>query len=237
MGGDTVLIENLSVAYRRSDRVTEALSEVSCHLAEGAVLGITGPSGSGKSTLLHVLAGIITEYRGRVLLHGTPPDPKRHSIGFVPQNYGLLPWKKIEENIRLPFALGRAKSFSSEQFKMVVGELEIADLLRRYPHELSGGQRQRVALARAFVHSPEVLLLDEPFSALDFLTAERCRLLFGHLRERTGVTTVMVTHNIEEAVAMSHKVLVIGGTPGRVISCHDTPSVDVIKQQLIGLLP
>ena len=141
------------------------------------IVTITGPSGSGKSTLLHCLSGIVTPTSGHLLLDDLPISPRTHQIALVPQQYGLFPWKRVASNIFLPAALGK-RSVSPELQQEILETLGLLDLLDRYPHQLSGGQRQRVALARAFIMQPDLLLLDEAFSALDVATAERSRQLF-----------------------------------------------------------
>lgn len=228
-----VLIEHLSVTYRRAGKETQALSEITCNIPEGIVCGITGPSGCGKSTLLHVLAGILTDYDGRVLIGGEKPDPRRLSIGLVPQHYGLLPWKTAGDNILFPLQLRRQEA-DRDFFDKVAEELEIDTLMSRFPHELSGGQCQRVALARAFVQKPDILLLDEAFSALDINTAEKSRRLFANLQSLTGVTTVMVTHNIDEAISMCDHIIVMGENPGRIVASYDTPDAQTIRTHLSG---
>lgn len=224
-----LIVEHLSVAYKGAGRV---LDDISLSVPEGTLCAVTGPSGCGKSTLLHVLSGIITRYDGRVMIHGAAPDPRCQSIGLVPQNYGLLPWKRVRDNILLPSRLGKKRPSPSD-LQAVVEGLELGELLHRYPHELSGGQRQRVAIARAFVQEPELLLLDEPFSALDMLTAQRCRELFASMRARTGVTTIMVTHNVEEAVQMSDYIILLGGSPGRILIEGEGLTTEEVKQRLM----
>lgn len=224
-----VVIDQLSVTYRRSESSTVALRDISCRIEAGALCTIVGASGSGKSTLLGVLAGVISQYTGSVRIGDSAPNPRKQRIGLVPQHYGLLPWKRIEDNIRLSTLLGQG-AIAPDLFASVVHDLEISQLLHRYPHQLSGGQRQRVALARALVQSPDILLLDEPFAALDTATAERCRELFTALRDRAQVTTVMVTHNIDEAVEISQQLLLLGGTPGQIIPTSTPLRAEEIRQ-------
>lgn len=231
MDTPALLVEHLGVGYKHGGSV---LHDVSLSVTEGELCVVTGPSGCGKSTLLHVLSGIVKGYDGRVLIHGRAPNPKVQSIGLVPQNYGLLPWKRVRDNILLPSALDKTR-ISEAELQEITAELELKELLRRYPHELSGGQRQRVAIARAFAQEPELLLLDEPFSALDMTTAEKCRQLFQRVRQKTGVTTIMVTHNIDEAVAMGDRIVLIGGRPGRVLLDDRNRDAAVVKSLLNGI--
>ena len=208
-----VSIEHLSVAYKGRRGETVAVEDLSLTLGDGEILGLTGPSGCGKSTLLHVLSGIITDYEGTVLIDGLPPDPKVHSVALVPQGFALLPWMTVRENILLPHTLGGKECPNLSHLDEVLQTLEIAPYVDRYPRELSGGQRQRVALARAMVQDPDLLLLDEPFSALDIGTAE-----LQHFRRSLGLTTILVSHNVEEIAGLAERVIVMGGTPGRILS-------------------
>ena len=180
------------------------------------IVTITGPSGSGKSTLLHCLSGIVTPTSGLLLLDDLPISPRTHQIALVPQQYGLFPWKRVASNIFLPSALGK-RSVSPELQQEILETLGLLDLLDRYPHQLSGGQRQRVALARAFIMQPDLLLLDEAFSALDVATAERSRQLFLELWARYPVPTLCVTHSPEEATTLAQRILLLGGTPGTLL--------------------
>ncbi|KGN73759.1 ABC transporter ATP-binding protein [Porphyromonas gulae] len=226
-----ISIRNLAVTYRHGSTEVKALDGLSLNIPEGEIFAVTGPSGCGKSTFLHVLAGVLTEYEGEVLFDGKPLNPKSFSIGIVPQQYGLLPWKRVRENIVLPYTL-RKEAIEMPEFESIVRILGLSDILHRYPRELSGGQRQRVALARVFLQRPQLLLLDEAFAALDMLTAEKSRQLFLGLWDKHRVTTVMVTHNVEEAVAMSSRVAVIGGMPGRIRGLCEHPDTDTIRRML-----
>lgn len=228
-----VCIDHLSVSYRRAGKATHAISDISCEIPQGIVCGITGSSGCGKSTLLYVLAGIITDYEGSVRIGGEIPDPHRLSIGLVPQHYGLLPWKTAEDNILFPLRLRRQR-VETDLFDSIIDGLELRALLSRFPHELSGGQCQRVALARAFVQRPDILLLDEPFSALDINTAAKSRQLFASLQQLTGVTTILVTHNIDEAIEMCDHIIVMGDSPGRIVARHDRPDAETLRTHLAG---
>lgn len=230
-----VTIDQLSYAYHGRGEETSALSGVSFALKSGEVVGLTGVSGSGKSTLLHILSGILTSYTGKVLIDGTPPNPRRHSIALVPQSYGLLPWKRVEENIRLPQLLGH-KSRNEGEMAEIVTRLEIAHLLHRYPSELSGGQKQRVALARAFVQSPDLLLMDEPFSALDIATAQRSKAIFKEFQKELGLTTLIVSHNPQEIEGLAERAVVLGGSPGKVVADTPLPKAEEILQQILDSL-
>lgn len=224
-------LRDLSIYYKHKEQNVPVLEHVSLHIGEGEFVAITGASGCGKTTLLHVLAGVHTLYTGSALINGEAPDPGRYSIGLVPQQYGLLPWKTVEHNILLPLQI-RRQPVDERQLSEIASMLGLRELLNRFPLELSGGQRQRVALARVFLQRPQLLLLDEPFSALDLPTAERSRQLFTLLRESYRVTTIMVSHNIEEAAAMAERVILFGGSPGRLIRQFHAPDAGEIDQAL-----
>jgi len=235
----TVRIYKLEVTFSGKNTKTEALKDFSLELAEGEIYSVIGPSGSGKSTLLYILSGIRTNYTGEVLIDGKRPDPKHQSIGLVPQNYGLLPWKRVKENIFLPERIKRQRAAAifpcrktpadEIHAKEIIDSLDLNELLDRYPHELSGGQQQRVALARSFIQKPDLLLMDEPFSALDALTAERSRKLFFDVWRQHPVTTLCITHNIDEAVSIGKRVVLLSPSPGRVTHILDTPTADEVR--------
>lgn len=224
----TVRIQHLDVTFSGKNGKTEALKDFSLELADGDIYSVIGPSGSGKSTLLYVLSGIRTNYTGEVLINGKYPDPKHQSIGLVPQNYGLLPWKRVKENIFLPERI-KQQPADEAHVQEIIHTLDLSELLHRYPHELSGGQQQRVALARSFIQKPDLLLMDEPFSALDALTAERSRKLFFDVWSKNPVTTLFITHNIDEAINIGKRVVLLSPSPGRVTHILDTPTADEVR--------
>ena len=219
---DSVRIKHLSVNYVSGRGNVEALHDLSLDLSEGGIYAVIGPSGCGKSTLLHVLGGITTDYQGEVSINGQKPNPKKQSIGLIPQNYGLLPWKRVKDNIYLSSRIKRLPEDTGYN-EEIIRTLELTDLLERYPNELSGGQRQRVAIARSFIQKPELLLMDEPFSALDTLTAEKCRNLFIEIWKRHKVTTLFITHNLEEAVQIGKHIIILGKAPGSLVETVENP--------------
>lgn len=227
-----ITVEHLTVTYRGRREETVALEDLSLTLEEGEILGLVGPSGCGKSTLLQVLSGIITDYSGTVLFDGVPPDPRRHSIALVPQGFALLPWMRVRDNILLPRTMGRKHCPGFEHLDEILETLEIAPYVDRYPAQLSGGQRQRVALARALVQDPDILLLDEPFSALDVATAERSRALMSHFHRDMSLTTILVSHNLSEVAGLSDRVIVLGGSPGHIVSESYGASAERLREQL-----
>lgn len=212
-------IENLGVRYGN----TEAISNFSLTINDGEIYSLIGPSGCGKSTLLKVLCGIIKDYDGNITFKGKTFNSKDISIGYVPQQYGLLEWKTVKKNIFLPFKLNKNKVVRENEVKEIISSLEIEDLFDRYPSQLSGGQKQRVALARAFISQPDILLMDEPFSSLDTFTSEASQRLFLRLWEKYKVTTLFITHNIHEAVSIGKHIIIMSKSPGRIIHEVENP--------------
>jgi ABC-type nitrate/sulfonate/bicarbonate transport system ATPase subunit len=215
----TIELRDVAFAFRaRNGEPLQALDGVDLAVRGGGIVALIGPNGSGKSTLLRVAAGLLQPARGEVLLDGarvTGPDPR---IGLVFQEPRLLPWRTAADNITYPLELAgwpRDRRDRRLAELLVLVGLDSAAAAAR-PAELSGGQQQRVAIARSLALQPEVLLLDEPFSALDALTRERFDLELLSLWERTAPTIVLVTHSIPEAIVVADRVVVLTARPGRV---------------------
>jgi len=209
-------LENITVDFGS----TNILDDISLELNEGEICSILGTSGSGKSTLLHVIGGIIHPNKGNITINQLPLTPQKHTIGFVPQNYGLLPWFTVEKNILLPTRVRKEKNTNElyEHYTSIISELMISELVERYPNQLSGGQKQRVALARAFIQQPDILLMDEPFSALDMLSSEKSQQLFIDLWKKNKITTIFTTHNVEEAIKMGKYIVILTPSPGKIFA-------------------
>ena len=221
-------VANLTFVYGEGQPVFQVFSWVA---QTGEAWAVIGPSGCGKSTLLYLIAGLRQPSGGRLLVDGQPVLRPRASIGLVLQDYGLLPWATVWENVALPMRMGQfyrhkgkgdsseaprpypRPDISSEQVEHWLDRLGIADLRGKYPSQISGGQRQRTAIARSLLQQPSLLLMDEPFSSLDALTREDLQRLTVELRQETGLTTVVVTHIIEEAVFLGQHILVLGRPP------------------------
>ena len=218
-------INNLSVNYESEKKSVKALGAINMNIAAGEIYALIGPSGCGKSTLLHVLGGIIKDYQGQIVMKGEKLNPKLHSIGFIPQNFGLLPWKSVQKNCVLALKIkGKVIDNSlQERIDYIMDKLDINSLKDRYPSELSGGQKQRVAIARAFIMNPDLLLMDEPFSALDAFTREEAQELFIDIWNQYKATTVFVTHSIEEAIYMGRKIVIMSQSPGVIVEIIDNP--------------
>lgn len=215
-------INNLHVRYNQTD----ILTDFSLEIKTGEIYSLIGPSGCGKSTLLKVLCGIQQNYVGTISYLGQAIEPKDLGIGYVPQHFGLLDWKTVHENIFLPFRLHKNKSLRPAEADDIVASLKIGDILHRYPSQLSGGQKQRVALARAFVSQPSLLLMDEPFSSLDTFTSMASQQLFLRLWQRYRVTTLFITHNIQEALVLGNRIILMSKAPGKILAEIENPLFD-----------
>jgi NitT/TauT family transport system ATP-binding protein len=218
--GGRIVLRDVAVSFPAGGRERlVALDGVDLVVEPGQVVSLIGPNGSGKSTLLRVIAGLLVPERGEVLLDDSPvigPDPR---IGLAFQEPRLLPWRSTTRNIAYPLELagwspGKRKARVDQLLHIVGLQASAASL----PSELSGGMRQRAALARALALQPEVLLMDEPFSALDELTRERFNIELLKLWSRTRTTTLVVTHSIQEAIFLADRVVVLSERPGRVVA-------------------
>ena len=203
---------------------TEALRGVDLDITTGEFVSLIGPSGCGKSTLLRAIADLVRVSDGEIEVNGKPPSQARldHDYGMVFQAPVLFDWRTVEENVRLPLeVLGRPKAWSTQRTRAMLELVELEAFARHRPYELSGGMQQRVAIARALSFEPRILLMDEPFGALDEMTRERLNEELLRIWERTGTTIVFVTHSIPEAVYLSSRVVVMSARPGRIVGSVD----------------
>jgi len=214
-----VSCEKVSVRFTSERGTVTALDNIDLSIPRGSFLTLLGPSGCGKSTLLRVMADLVAPSSGRISVLGGAPQAARESrqIGFVFQDPALLAWRTVLENVSLPLEVGGGKALpgarSPQELLALVG---LNGWEKAYPHELSGGMRQRVAIARALVSGPRLLLMDEPFGALDEITRDRLNEELLQLWETTGTTIVFVTHSIYEAAFLGQTVLLLAARPGRV---------------------
>jgi NitT/TauT family transport system ATP-binding protein len=193
------------------------LDDVSLSVNEGAFVCVVGPSGCGKTTLLRLLAGLAMPTRGEVIFEGERLTHPRRRIGFVFQQSNLMPWRSALDNICLPLELqGRPNDEQVRRARQMVALVGLEGFEAALPRDLSGGMAQRVALGRALVHEPDVLLLDEPFGALDALTRERMAFELLRVWSARPVTVVMVTHSISEAILLADQVIVLSSRPGTI---------------------
>ncbi|WP_405676540.1 ABC transporter ATP-binding protein [Streptomyces sp. NBC_00868] len=216
-----VRLEGLSVHYGAAP----VLERTDLELPAGSFTALLGPSGCGKSTVLNLVAGFVRPAEGRVTVGSAPvrgPGPER---GVVFQHYALFPWRTARGNVEFALKrLGLPRPERRRRALAALAEVGLADGAEKYPAQLSGGMQQRVALARALAAEPEVLLMDEPFGALDALTRTRMQTLLRELWQRRGTTVLFVTHDIDEALALAERVVVLGGIPGRVLADHTVPA-------------
>jgi NitT/TauT family transport system ATP-binding protein len=214
------------VFYGRGEPVM-ALDKVDMDVPGGQFASIIGPSGCGKSTLLRLVADIMQPFAGSITLGGETPRAARHdhSLGFVFQSPTLLPWRSVKQNIELPLDVvgRRSAKRSARTTKELIDLVGLPGFEDALPNTLSGGMQQRVAIARALVLTPDVLLLDEPFGALDEITRQRMNLELLRIWAESGTTALLVTHSIAEAVFMSDRVFVMSARPGRITSIIDVP--------------
>ncbi|CAN5412573.1 ABC transporter ATP-binding protein [soil metagenome] len=211
-----VRFNQLSVTYSGSRGALKAVGPLTLDVAEGEFVALLGPSGCGKSTLLSVAAGLLAPTDGQVSIAGG--ERRRGDIGIVFQQPTLLPWKTVRDNVLVPATLmGLDAQRHGRRADELIEMVGLTGFGAAYPHELSGGMQQRVAIARALIADPKVLLLDEPFAALDALTREQMTLELQTIWERSRKTVILVTHSIQEAVFMADRIVVLSTRPARII--------------------
>ena len=213
---NAISVRGLSFAYRSGSQPRPAVADLSFEVARGELVAVIGANGTGKSTLLKLVAGLLDPDAGSIVVDGETVRGPEARVGLVFQDPRLLPWRSALANVAFPLELAgwapAARVARAGQLLELVGLGDVADLR---PHQLSGGMRQRASIARALALEPSVLLLDEPFSALDALTRERFNDQLQGIWRRTGTTILIVTHSIPEAIFLADRVLVISGRPGR----------------------
>ncbi len=227
-----VALRLIDVKKHFKDRDVEALGGIDLEIAQGELIALIGPSGSGKSTLLELLGDIGDEggpSEGEILIGGKTPQELRQARGYgiVFQDSVLFPWYRVFENCLLPFRIAKSEIPEKDRIKRIESLLEMVGLDRKfwsyYPKELSGGMQQRVAIVRALALNPPLLLMDEPFGALDDLTRKSMQVLLLDLWAKTRKTILMVTHSITEACFMSDRVVVLSHRPGRIVRVISIP--------------
>ena len=233
-GQAKIVIENASKVYQTRSGQTHALDNFNATITEGEFVCVVGPSGCGKTTLLWAMSGLHPLSGGRVMLDGTPVKGARPEIGMVFQEANLLPWRTIMQNILFPFEIKGLKVGS--YLNHIQHLLEVVDLtsfVNKYPRELSGGMQQRASLVRCLSFDPSVMLLDEPFGALDAFTRDEMNLLLLRLWSEQKKTIVFVTHSIPEALFMADRILVMTPRPGRLAQVFnvDLPRPRTVEMQ------
>lgn len=212
-----ILARGLSKSFERRGITTIALASVDLRVARGEFVAIVGPSGCGKSTLLRLIAGLLQPSGGEVVTNGHAVTRPVTDIGIVFQNPVLLDWRNVLDNVLVQVELrGLRAAAYRDRAKALLGAVGLGDFLHSLPRELSGGMRQRTSIVRALIHDPPLLMMDEPFGALDALTREQMRIDLEALWLRTRKTVLFVTHSIDEAVLLADRVVVMSPRPGRI---------------------
>ena len=213
-GSAKLVVERATKHYETRSGVVHALEDYSMSVAEGEFVCVLGPSGCGKSTLLWAMAGLHSLTKGEVRLDGEPITRPHPAIGMVFQEANLLPWRSLLKNIQLPFELKRIRP-DRERIDQLLARVGLKGFESKYPRELSGGMQQRASIVRSLSVDPALLLMDEPFGALDAFTRDEMNLLLQEIWLETGKTIVFITHNIAEAVFLADRIMVMSPRPGR----------------------
>lgn len=243
-------LQGVTIKYGAGPKAKTAIKNMSMDISSGEFVCLLGASGSGKSTVLNSLAGFIRPSEGRILLNGTPVVGPGADRGVVFQHHSLFPWKTAVKNVEFGLKMkGVGKDQRSKRAHELLDMVGLVDDAERYPKELSGGMCQRVAIARTLAPKPEVLLMDEPFGALDAQTRSRLQVWLTEIWQELGTTVVFVTHDIDEALFLGDKVVVLGGQPSTILKSYRVefdrprtlefsaqPEVVSIKRDVLGLL-
>jgi len=217
-------VRNVSKTYvTASGGNVHALNRVDLKIAEGEFVCVVGPSGCGKSTLLRMLAGLDTYDSGSLALDNRPVAGPSGDVGVVFQAANLLPWLTVRENVRLPLRVGGRRASADPRIDDLLAMAGLGDFAARYPYELSGGMQQRAGICRALARDPQILLMDEPFGALDALTRERMNMELQRIWQANRKTIMLITHSISEAIFLGDRVVVMSARPGRVLADLDVP--------------
>jgi len=235
-----LVVDDVSKRFETPDGVLTAVDHVSLEVKQGEFMGIIGPSGCGKSTLFNIIGGLLDGYEGTIRVGGERVSGPHASIGMIFQEESTFPWRTVIDNVAFPLEIaGLGKSERYDRARHFVGLVGLDGFERRYPAELSGGMRQRVSMARTLAAQPKILLMDEPFASLD----EQTRLLLGdkvlQIQQELKQTTLIITHNITEAVQLSDRIMVMTYRPGRVkrIVDIDLPrprSSEIVSSEAFG---
>jgi NitT/TauT family transport system ATP-binding protein len=212
-----IRVNNVSQTYRGRKGSVEALRSIYLDVAEGEFVALIGRSGCGKSTLLRILAGLLPATHGQVSIGGEPVRGPMGEVAIMFQQPALLPWRSVLDNVLLPIEMyGMRRAQHLDHAHRLLHMVGLTDFARRLPHELSGGMQQRVALCRALIQRPRVLLMDEPFSALDAITRSELAVELQRIHMELAATTVFVTHSVQEAVLLADRVAVLTPRPGKI---------------------
>jgi NitT/TauT family transport system ATP-binding protein len=239
-GTDVIAVDRLSLTYGSGATGVLALSNISFSIADKEFISIVGPSGCGKSTLLKILAGLLPPSEGQASLNGTPIRGARRDIGVVFQTPVLFPWRTVLGNVLLPADVqGLDKEKMRKRAMDLIRLVGLEGFENRYPRELSGGMQQRVGIIRALIHDPAILLMDEPFGALDAMTRETMNVELQRIWMESGKTVLFITHSTSEAVFLADRVIVMTARPGKIGDVFDVDlprprSLDVMNTEKFG---
>jgi NitT/TauT family transport system ATP-binding protein len=235
-GLSKLLIENVEFTFNADSRLENqvtALKDINLSIEENQIVALLGPSGCGKTTLLRIMAGLLSPTKGKVLLDGnlvTSPGPDR---AVVFQEDAVFPWLTVEDNVAYGLTLkGVPETERADLVEQYINRVGLGGFEKRFPRELSGGMRKRVDIARCYVNDPAILLMDEPFGALDAMTRSNMHIDLLHLWKENKKTICFVTHDIEEAIFLSQKVVMLSPRPGRVQSVVDIPFGEERSEEL-----
>ena len=227
-------VRNITKRFATGDGEIVAVDDVSFSVAPGEFVSIIGPSGCGKSTLFNIIGGLTGDYAGSVTVEGATISGTHPAIGMVFQEESTFPWRTVEDNVAFPLEIaGVAKAKRMERAAHFIALVGLQGFERRYPSELSGGMRQRVAITRSLVHDPAMLLMDEPFGALDAMTREHMNLELQRIWIEKKKTVLFITHSIPEAVFLADRVLVMTARPGRLL---DNVRVDLARPRALEVM-
>lgn len=233
-GRHAIQVSHLDKTYETRRGPVEAVRNANFSVSQGEFVSLVGPSGCGKSTVLHIVAGLLEHSGGTVTVAGAPAQAGRSDVGIMLQRPVLLPWRTVLDNVLLPIEVfGQSKKESKDRAMELISLVGLQGFDDKYPWELSGGMQQRASLARLLVFEPQILLMDEPFAALDEFTRERLNSELAALHENLGRSVLYVTHHILEAVFLSDRVVVMKPRPGEVIEIVD---IDLPRPRRIEMI-
>ena len=219
-----ITLDGVGLSYTRDKTTLQAVASVSCDVGAGEFISLVGPSGCGKSSLLRLILGLVSPTHGRISIGGSSVTGPRRDVGMVFQSPVLLPWLTIEQNVMLPAdVMGLDRKLARGRAADLLAQVGLKGFERSYPYELSGGMQQRAGIARALLQDPDVLLMDEPFAALDALTREQMSFELQRIWLSQRKTVVFVTHGISEAVLLSSKIAVMSARPSKILAVLENP--------------
>jgi len=237
-GPSVIEIKNVSKTYRTSDGEVPSLRPIDIDVRDGEFVVVVGPSGCGKTTLLRMIAGLLSPSEGEIRVEGRVVTKPHRDVGIVFQSPLLLPWRRVLDNVMMPVEVkGLPRDTYLQRAKDLIKMTGLDGFERKYPWQLSGGMQQRVSICRALVHDPKIVLMDEPFGALDAMTRERMNVELQRIQRETRKTVFLITHSIPEAVFLADRVLVMTQRPGAIAAIYDVTlprprSLDVMSDPL-----